>query len=46
MANITDIVKVPTKGRCDKPQEVNINYGSDTIIEEALEPVTSDNITF
>lgn len=42
----TETIKVPSKGKCDKPQEVVIDYGSTTIIDENVEPVTSDNITF
>ena len=42
----TDIIKIPSKGKCDKPQEVNIDYGSTIVIDDSTEPVTSDNITF
>ena len=38
--NNKKVIKLPTKGKCDKPQEVNI---STTIVETGSLPILSDD---
>ena len=37
-----DIIKIPSKGKCSKPQEVNITY--DIVDTESVEPSETDDI--